>query len=190
MTTLLIVATLAAALAVPGYLLRGRVARAITRARKRLAERARLRLAAALLDLGNHLMLCDEERRARRLRGLLEKAGRRGYDPEDVLRRFGGSQTDDVTFEAPIGSRTHEGDPSRTLEISCVLSRPAKPAGALGARVPEPAVAWRVTNRPSGGRPGAVSYSEVPDLERALLSYYAPPPAHPVDSSAGVRPAA
>ena len=172
MTTLLIVASLAVAPALGVPALRRRLARAIARARKRLAERARLRLAAALLDLGNHLMLCDEERRARRLRRLLEKARRRGRDPEGVLRRFGGSQTDDVTFEAPIGSRPHEGNPARTLEISCALSRP--PADALGADVPEPVVAWRVTNRPSEGQPGPVSYSEVPDLERALLSYYAP----------------
>ena len=187
--TLLIVASLAAAPALAVPALRRRLARAIARARKRLAERARLRLAAALLDLGNHLMLCDEERRARRLSRVLEKARHRGRDPEDALRRFGGSQTDDVTFEAPIGSRPHEGDPARTLEISCALSRPAKLADALGG-VSEPVVAWRVTNRPSGGRPGPVSYSEVPDLERALLSYYAPPPAHPGDSPAGVRPAA
>lgn len=33
----------------------------------RLSERARLRLAAASLDLGCRLMLCEEERRARRL---------------------------------------------------------------------------------------------------------------------------
>ena len=182
--TLLIVASLAVAPALGVPALRRRLVRAIARARKRLAERARLRLAAALLDLGNHLMLCDEERRARRLGGLLEKARRRGHDPETVLRRFGGSQTDEVTFEAPIGSRPHEADPARTLEISCALSRPAKLADALGAGVPEPAVAWRVTNRPSEGRPGPVSYSEVPNLERALLSYYAP--AHPQ----GVRPAA
>ena len=172
--TLLIVASLVAALALAVPALRRRVARAIARARKRLAERARLRFAAALLDLGNHLMLCDEERRARRLSRVLEKARRRGSDPEDVLRRFGGSRTDDVTFEAPIGSRPHEGNPSRVLEISCALSRP--PAGACGS---EPVVAWRVTNRPSEGRPGPVSYSEVPDLERALLSYYAPPLARP-----------
>ena len=186
--TLLIVASLAVALALGVPALRRRLARAIARARKRLAERARLRLAAALLDLGNHLMLCDEERRARRLGRVLEKARHRGRDPEDVLRRFGGSRTDDVTFEAPIGSRPHEGNPSRVLEISCALSRP--PADAPGAGVSEPAVAWRVTNRPSGRRPGPVSYSEVPDLERALLSYYAPSPARPGDSSAGVRPAA
>ena len=177
--TLLIVTSLVAAPALAVPALRRRVAHATTRARERLAEGARLRLAAALLDLGNHLMLCDEERRARRLSRVLEKARRRGSDPEDALRRFGGSRTDDVTFEAPIGSRPHEGDPARTLEISCALSRPAKLADALGARVPEPAVAWRVTNRPSGGRPGTVSYSEVPDLERALLSYYAPPLAKP-----------
>ena len=175
--TLLIVASLAAALALGIPALRQRVARAITRAQKRLAERARLRLAAALLDLGNDLMLCDEERRARRLRGPLEKARCRGRDPEDVLRRFGGSRTDDVTFEAPIGSRPHEGNPSRTLVISCALSR--APTDPLGAGVYEPVVAWRVTNRPSGGRPGPVSYSEVPDLERALLSYYAPSLAKP-----------
>ena len=177
--TLLIVASLAVAPAVAVPALRRRIARAIARARKRLTERARLRLAAALLDLGNHLMLCDEERRARRLSRVLEKARRRGSDPEDALRRFGGSRTDDVTFEAPIGSRPHEGNPSRTLEISCALSRPAKLADALGAGVSEPVIAWRVTNRPSGGRPGPVSYSEVPDLERALLCYYAPPPAKP-----------
>ncbi|CAA9470647.1 MAG: hypothetical protein AVDCRST_MAG05-526 [uncultured Rubrobacteraceae bacterium] len=184
--TLLICASLAAAPALGIPALRRRLARAIARARRRLAERARLRLAAALLDLGNHLMLCDEERRARRLRGLLERARRRGRDLEDALRRFGGSRTDDVTFEARIGSRPHEGNPSRVLEISCALSRPAKLAGALDAGVSEPVIAWRVTNRPSEGRPGPISYSEMPDLERALLCYYAPPLAHPK----GVRPAA
>jgi len=35
-------------------------------------------------------------------------------------------------------------------------------------------VAWRVTNRPSEGRSGPISYSQVPDLERALISYHAP----------------
>ena len=83
--TLLIVASLAAAPALGIPALRRRLVRAIARARKRFAERARLRLAAALLDLGNHLMLCDEERRARRLGGLLEKARRRGRDPEHAL---------------------------------------------------------------------------------------------------------
>ena len=180
--TLLIVASLvvAPALAVPA--LRRRLARAITRARKRLAERARLRLAAALLDLGNHLMLCDEERRARRVRGSIDRSLRRGQDPERALARLGGSWTDEVTFTVPIGLRAQDGDPSRTLDLSCTVCRP--PDAGFGSAAGEPTVAWRVTARPSAGRRGPISYSEVPDLERALLSYYAPVPAAP---AVGVR---
>ena len=76
---------------------------------------------------------------------------------------------------APIGSRPQEGNPSRTLHLSCVLHRPSEavPVGRVGERR-APEVAWRVTNRPSSGHRGPTTYSEVPNLERALLSYHAP----------------
>lgn len=178
--------TTAAVLGVPP--LRRRVASAVirrlaslvtvlTEARKRLSERARLRLAAALLDLGGHLMLCDEERRGRRVRACAARALRGGHDPVRALRRFGGSWTDEVTFEVPIGSRPQEGNPARTLHLSCAVSRPPDDGllgGVRGAADGGAAVAWRVTNRPSDGRVGPISYSEVPDLERALISYHAP----------------
>jgi hypothetical protein len=40
----------------------------------RISEAIRLRLVAALLDLGNHLMLSADERKAFRLRGWLSSA--------------------------------------------------------------------------------------------------------------------
>src|SRR5215203_5193701 len=40
----------------------------------KISEAVRLRFAAALLDLGNHLMLCAEERKALRLRKRLSSA--------------------------------------------------------------------------------------------------------------------
>jgi hypothetical protein len=149
----------------------------LTEARKKLSERAKLRLAAALLDLGNHLMLCDEERRGRRVRGCAGRALRGGRDPVRALRRFGGSWTDEVTFEVPIGSRPQEGNPARTLHLSCAVSRPPDDGllgGVRGEADGGAVVAWRVTNRPSEGGVGPISYSEVPDLERALISYHAP----------------
>lgn len=166
-------ASAVAVLAVPP--LRRRVTHTLTEAFAktfaRARERARLRVAAALLDLGNHLMLCDEERCARRLQRLIGRTMRKGRQPEDVLRRFGGARTDEVTFEAIIGSRPQEGNPTRTLRLSCTVSR--LPADALGPRDREPAVAWRVTNRPSEGHTGPISFTQVPDLERALISYHA-----------------
>lgn len=89
-----------------------------------------------------------------------------------MLRRFGGSRADEVTFEAVVGACPQEGNPARTLSLSCTVARP--PDDVLGAADREPVVAWRVTNRTSECRPGPVSYSEVPDLERALPSYHAP----------------
>jgi hypothetical protein len=182
LTTALLVACVAAALLMAGLSFRPLAAGAVkalaatlARVRAGIAERTRLRVAAALLDLGHHLMLCDEERRARRLRRLLHRAARTGRNPEEVLRRLGGVEADEVTVEAPVGSRPQEGNPTRTLHLSCVLHRPPEgpPAGRVGERR-APEVAWRVTNRPSAGHRGPTTYSEVPTLERALLSYHAP----------------
>jgi len=53
----------------------------------RISEAIRLRLAAALLDLGNHLMLSADERKAFRLRGWLSS----GLRPQPSGRVPGGS---------------------------------------------------------------------------------------------------
>ena len=87
----------------------------------RARERARLRTAASLLDLGNHLMLCDEERKARRLQRRLSGCRARLFGLEAAALRLGAKQTDEVTLELPVGSREQEGNPSRTLAISCVV---------------------------------------------------------------------
>jgi hypothetical protein len=144
----------------------------------RARERARLRVAAALLDLGSYLMLCDEERKARRLERRLSGRRARRLGLEEAALRSGAKQTDEVTLEIPVGSREQEGNPSRTLAVSCVVHHPprgehpkANRRGWDGDRT----LSWRVVNRPSPGYRGPWSMSEVPSLERALVAYHARP---------------
>ena len=133
-------------------------------------EGIRLRLAAALLDLGNHLMLPAEERKAFRLRRRLYSARRLGL--VDAAVRAGARRLDDVTLDIAIGERPQEGNPKRTLALSCVVYGPIDPDNG---NEEAPSLSWRVANRPSPGYRGPSVTVEVPDLERALLSYHARP---------------
>lgn len=140
----------------------------------RARERARLRIAAALLDLGNHLMLCDEERKARRLGEKLSGRRARRLGLEAAALWSGARRTDEVTLEIPVGSREQEGNPSRTLVISCVVHHP--PRGEYPtARDGDCTLSWRVVNRPSSGYRGPSTTCEVSSLERALVAYHARP---------------
>ena len=81
---------------------------------------------------------------------------------------------DEVTLEIPVGAREQEGNPTRTLAISCVVHYPPKgeyPVAQDGDRT----LSWRVINRPSPGYRGTSTMCEVPSLERALLAYHARP---------------
>jgi hypothetical protein len=140
----------------------------------RARERARLRTAAALLDLGNHLMLCDQERKARRLERRLSGRRARRFGLEAAALRLGAKQTDEITLELPIGSREQEGNPSRTLAISCVVHH-LPPGERPTAQDGDCALSWRVANRPSPGYRGPSAMCEMPSLERALLAYHARP---------------
>lgn len=140
----------------------------------RARERARLRTAAALLDLGNHLMLCREERGARRLEKRLSGRRARRLGLEAAAMRLGAARTDEVTLELPVGSREQEGNPSRTLVLSCVVHHPPR-EGHPKARAHDCTRSWRVVNRPSPGYRGPSTTSEVPSLGRALLAYHARP---------------
>ncbi len=140
----------------------------------RARERARLRIAAALLDLGNHLMLCDEERKARRLERRLSGRRARRLGLEAAALRSGARRNDEVTLELPVGSRKQEGNPSRTLVVSCVVHHPPREEYPTG-RNEGCTLSWRVVNRPSPGYRGPSTMCEVPSLERALLAYHARP---------------
>ena len=150
------------------------VAAAPTPVRAKLSEAVRLRLAAALLDLGNYLMLSAEERRAFRLRKTLSSARARRLGLYVVAVKAGARRLDDVTLEIPIGERPQEGNPKRTLALSCVVyGTPDR--GASDRPKDVPALFWRVANGPSSGHRGPSVTVDVPDLERALISYYARP---------------
>jgi hypothetical protein len=85
------------------------------------SEAIRLRLAAALLDLGNHLMLPAEERKAFRLRRRLYSARARRLGLVGAAVRAGARRLDDVMLEIAIGERVQECNPKRTLALSCVV---------------------------------------------------------------------
>jgi len=155
-----------------------------------LADRVRLRLAAALLDLGNHLMLSGEERRALRLRKKLSGPWARRLGIGAAAMRAGAKRVDDVTLEVPIGTRRQEGNPRRTLVLSCVIHEPPSRDGAGAAREEEeeeesaPSVFWRVVNRASPGYRGPSVTVEVPELGWALIAYHWRP-LRPVDAPGG-----
>ncbi len=149
----------------------------------RLVERARLRLAAALLDLGHHLMLCDEERRAR---GIAKKLSRqRRLRPwlrprlglEAAAIKAGARRADEVTLEIPVGSRVQESNPGRILALSCIVHHPPRDGQTSknSSQRDDCTLMWRVTNRPSEGYRGPSIMSELPSLERALIAYHARP---------------
>jgi len=147
---------------------------ALARPRARISEAIRLRLAAALLDLGNHLMLSAEERRAIRLRRWLFSTRARRLGVAAAAARAGARRLDDVTLEIPIGERTQEGNPRRTLALSCAVYE------SPGHHASDPlddgaSLFWRVVNRASPVHRGTSVTVEVPDLHRALLSYHARP---------------
>jgi hypothetical protein len=140
----------------------------------RTRERARLRIAAALLDLGNHLMLCDEEREARRLERRLSGRRTRRLGLEAAALRLGARRADEVTLELPVGSREQEGNPTRTPAISYVVHHPPR-VGYPAARGGDCTLSWRVVNGPSPGYRGPSTMCEVSSLERALVAYHARP---------------
>ena len=140
----------------------------------KISEAVRLRLAAALLDLGNHLMLCGEERRALRLRKRLSSARAHRLGLYVAAAKAGARRLDEVTLEIPIGERAQEGNANRTLALSCVVyGTPDR--GASDTPEDAPFLFWRVANRPSPGHRGPSVTVDVPDLDRALISYYARP---------------
>ena len=143
----------------------------------RISEAIRLRLAAALLDLGNHLMLSADERKAFRLRGWLSSARARRLGVAAAAVRAGARRFDGVTLEIPVGERTQEGNPGRTLALSCVVYEPLGdlPGGTSDAPEDAPSLFWRVANRGSPGHLGPSVTVEIPELERALVSYHARP---------------
>jgi hypothetical protein len=149
-------------------------AAAPNRSLAKISEAVRLRLAAALLDLGNHLMLSAEERRAFRLRKRLSSPRARRLGVAAAALKAGARRLDDVTLEIPIGERAQEGNPKRTLALSCVV---CESPGHHASDSPEEggSLFWRVANRPSPGRRGPSVTVDVPDLDRALISYYARP---------------
>jgi len=149
----------------------------------RFVERVRLRFAAALLDLGHHLMRCKEERRARGIARKLD--GQRRFRPwlrprlglESAAIRAGARRADEVTLVIPVGRRAQEGNLSRTLAFSCVVHHPPRDGQTLGnsSQGDDCTLMWRVTNRPSEGYRGPSVTSELPSLERALIAYHARP---------------
>jgi hypothetical protein len=140
----------------------------------KISEAVRLRLAAALLDLGNHLMLCPEERRALRLRKRLSSARAHRLGLYVAAAKAGARRVDEVTLEIPIGERAQEGNANRTLALSCVVyGTPDR--GPSDPPEDAPFLFWRVVNRPSPGQRGPSVTVDVPDLDRALISYHARP---------------
>ena len=137
-------------------------------------EAVRLGLAAALLDLGNYLMLSAEERRAFRLKKRLSSARARRLGVAAAAVGAGARRLDEVTLEIPIGERVQEGNPKRTLALSCVVYG-TPDLGAIDRPEDAPFLFWRVVNRPSPGHRGPSVTIDVPDLDRALISYHARP---------------
>jgi hypothetical protein len=66
----------------------------------KISEAVRLRLAAALLDLGNHLMLSAEERRTFRLRKSLSSARARRLGLYIAAVKAGARRLDEVILES------------------------------------------------------------------------------------------
>jgi hypothetical protein len=148
-------------------------------------EAIRLRVAAALLDLGNHMMLSAEERKAFRLRKRLSSARARRLGVAVAAAKVGARRIDDITLEIPIGERAQEGNPRRTLALSCVVH---EPSDRCQADEPEdaPSLFWRVANRASLGYRGPSVTVDIPDLERALIFYHAGP-LRPARGATGAR---
>jgi hypothetical protein len=159
------------------------LATAPSRARARICEQMGLWLAAALLDLGNHLMLSAEERRAIRLRRWLSSPRAHRLGVEAAAVRAGARRLDEVTLEILIGERTQENNPARTLAFSCVVY---EPPGRGASDPPEdvPAFFWRIVNSASPGYSGSSVTVEVPELKTALIVYYARP-LPPADTPGG-----
>jgi len=150
-----VVVCVTAAVLVHGPLLRRTFGRAVTRLRRpatapgrslpELFETVRLGLAAALLDLGNHMMLSAEERRAFRLRKTLSSARARRLGVAAAAVGAGARRLDDLTLEVPIGERAQEGNPKRTLALSCIVyGTPDRDAGDPPEDVA--ALYWRVVS--------------------------------------------
>src|SRR5215207_358588 len=141
----------------------------------RISEAIRLRLAAALLDLGNHLMLSADERKAFRLRGWLPSARARRLGVAAAAVRAGARRLDEVNPGDPDRRAHAGGQPGRALALSCVVYEPPD-RGASNPPEKVPTLFWRVVN---GAPPGYCGHSvtvEVPQLHRVLLAYYARSP--------------
>jgi hypothetical protein len=88
--------------------------------------------------------------------------------------KAGARRLDEVTLEIPIGERAQEGNANRTLALSCVVyGTPDR--GPSDPPEDAPFLFWRVVNRPSPGQRGPSVTVDVPDLDRALISYHARP---------------
>ena len=154
-----------AAVLVHGPLRRRAFDRAVTRLRRpgtapdrslaKISEVVRLRLAAALLDLGNHLMLSAEEHRAFRLRSSFTSARARRLGVAAAAVGAGARRLDEVTLEIPIGERAQEGHPKRTLALSCVVYgvRPTAARATDRRTYPRSSGASRTGPRPDTAAP-------------------------------------
>jgi hypothetical protein len=88
--------------------------------------------------------------------------------------KAGARRLDEVTLEIAIGERPQEGNPKRTLALSCIVyESPDHHASDPPEDVP--ALFWRVANRPSPRHRGPSVTVDVPDLDRAIIAYHARP---------------
>lgn len=100
----------------------------------RISEAIRLRLVAALLDLGNHLMLSADERKAFRLRGWLSSARARRLGVATAAVRVGARRLDEVNPGDP-DRRAHAGGQPRACarpflrRLRAARPRREQPAG-------------------------------------------------------------
>ena len=101
-----------------------------SRALARVSEKASMRLGAALLDLGNHMMLPADERKALRLRWRLSSQRARRLGIKVAATKAGARKLDEVTLEIPINERAQESNPGRKLALSCVVYGPLAPTRA------------------------------------------------------------
>ena len=89
--------------------------------------------------------------------------------------KAGAKRLDDLTLEIPLGERAQEGNPARTLVLSCVLYEPPRGRDREDGPEDAPYLFWRVANRVSPGHRGPTVTVEVTNLERALICYHARP---------------
>jgi hypothetical protein len=95
-------------------------------------------------------MLSADERKAFQLRGWFPSARARRHGVAAAAVRAGARRLDEVTLEIPIGERTQESNPGRTLALSYVVYEPPD-RGASNPPEEVLALFWRVVNRASPG---------------------------------------